>query len=140
MVTKRTRNKPKTWIILIACIFPPCTLIFFMIAAEEWRTNLEMAVGFRKECKASHMTSGFVRKSIPLAEMSAITAWIREVQVYGNDYSLWSNASRKIMKCEKLRGSDYISCTARASPCKVIHLDTTRDQMVQKKLKNMVTQ
>lgn len=137
---KHIQNKPKALIIVVACLLPPFTLLMFMILADEWRTQMELSAGFRKDCKTTHMTGGFVRKSMSLAEMSAITTWMREVEAYGKDYSLWSNASRKMMKCKKIRGTEYINCIARASPCKLIHLNPDPKMMVQKKSEKPVTQ
>ena len=56
-----------------------------------------------------------------MARMSAIVAWSREVSTYGQDYNLWTNAKKKVIRCRKVKNTRVFNCIAWANPCKILH-------------------
>lgn len=129
----KPRSKPKAWVILTACLVPPLALLVFVVISVTWNTHFSFLSGMRKDCKTLHMSGGFIRKNMTLAKMSAVTSWIKEVETYGQDYSLWTNADRRNLRCRKVNGTRYINCIAWAKPCKLIYTSEDERLFAQKK-------
>ncbi len=125
-----TKNKPKAWAILATCLIPPLALLVFVIISETWNTHFSFLSGLQKDCKQLHMSSGFLRKNMSLARMSAVSSWIKKVKPYGVDYTFWTNADRKSLRCKKVSGTKYINCIAWAKPCKLIYTREDEKLMV----------
>ncbi|MGH1349962.1 MAG: hypothetical protein ACRBBN_04025 [Methyloligellaceae bacterium] len=109
---------------------------FALLAVVAFTKNLPahyfQMSGFNKQCKPTLRAGGFVRDTLTLAEMSAVSVWTKKVSKYGDDYNFWSNASRKIMRCRKIRGTRMVNCTAWAAPCKNLYDTAGHMQMALK--------
>lgn len=70
-------------------------------------------------CEKKLGAKGFPNKIHSVASLNAIRVWVQMAEEkYGPDYSMWHNASKTSLKCEKLKNSDFIGCFAKGTPCK----------------------
>ncbi len=133
-----TKNKPRAWAILAACLIPPLALLVFVMISVSWNTHFAFLSGIQKDCKQLHMSGGFLRKNMSLARMSAVSTWIKEVETYGPGYSFWTNADRKILRCRQINGTKYINCIAWGKPCKLIYTKEDERILVHKNSGNLL--
>jgi hypothetical protein len=101
-------NKGRIWLPALAAM----TILFAapapVLASEE-----------DKMCEKALGAKGFPSKISSVASLNAIQVWADTVQEkYGPDYSMWHNAGKASLKCEKLKKSAFTACFAKGQPCK----------------------
>ncbi len=114
-----TKNNSLSFLSLV--LLPAFVLLAVVAFAKTLPAHYLEISGFNKECKPTLRAGGFVRDTLTLAELSAVSVWSRKVSKYGDDYNFWSNATRKTMRCKKIRGTKLVNCTAWGAPCKNIY-------------------
>ena len=121
---KKMYRKNRTMWLLAVCMLCPVSLFVIVAGSKVWASHVDAVKRAQtpKHCQVQHhRAGGFNRTSKEMARMSAIVAWSREVTTYGQNYSLWTNADRKSVRCRKLRGTIVYNCIAFGTPCKILH-------------------
>ncbi len=117
---KKTVRKYKTMLMLATSLLLPVTLLVLTTGTDVWAAKLA-ALNFNTEakiCKPVIGAGGFIRPARTLAEMSAVSAWNDKVGGYGREYTLWSNAEKKSIRCARAKGTKLFYCHASGAPCK----------------------
>ncbi len=111
---------------------PALVLLAVVVYTKNLPTQYMSITGFSKECKPTLRAGGYVRDTLSLAELSAVSMWSKKVSKYGDDYNFWSNASRKILNCKKIKGTRLVNCIAWGAPCKNLYEDPVETRMASK--------
>lgn len=117
---KKAVRKYKTTLILATSLLLPVALLILTTGSDVWAAKIA-ALNFHTEakiCKRVIGAGGFIRPARTLAEMSAISAWNDKVDGFGREYTLWSNAEKKSIRCTRAKGTKLFYCHARGAPCK----------------------